>query len=328
MSLILLRRLLNIALVLAFGVVMLGAYTRLTDAGLGCPDWPGCYGKLVVPSTQTLYPQIHLETEKAWTEMAHRYLAGSLLSFIFVILAILLFNPKFKGLVRSFYLFAIVGLMVFQAALGMWTVTLKLLPIVVMGHLLGGFLIVSVLTVMRCHFFKAAPLGLSQWRIVLGIGILLTFLQVALGGWVSSNYAGISCVGFPKCSGQWIPVLNLKEAFSGMHTLGVNYQGGVLDIDARMTIQWIHRLGALIVWLFWLVCSLVLWRKIDNTNVHFAIIALQLLLSLQIILGMINIVYFLPLWSAVLHNGVGVLVLSATLVITSMIVGQRAPKYV
>lgn len=327
MSVIVLRRLLNIALVLAFAVVMLGAYTRLTDAGLGCPDWPGCYGKMVVPSTQTLYPQIHLETEKAWTEMAHRYLAGSLLSFIFVILAILLFNRQFKGQVRSFYLFSIVGLMVFQAALGMWTVTLKLLPIVVMGHLLGGFLIFSVLTVMRCHFLKMVPLGLSRWRIVLGIGIGLTFLQVALGGWVSSNYAGISCVGFPRCSGQWIPVLHLKEAFAGMHTLGVNYQGGVLDIDARMTIQWIHRLGALIVWLFWLVCSFVLWRKINNVHVHFAIIALQLLLSLQIILGMINVVYFLPLWSAVLHNGVGVLVLSTTLVITTMVVGRRDVKY-
>jgi cytochrome c oxidase assembly protein subunit 15 len=210
----------------------------------------------------------------------------------------------------------------------MWTVTLKLLPTVVMGHLLGGFLIFSVLTILRSHFLQIELLNLKKWRWVLGFGVFLTFLQIALGGWVSSNYAGISCIGFPTCSGEWIPHLNFKEAFDFMHPIGMNYQGGVLDIDARMTIQWVHRLGALIVWLFWFVVSLVLWRLVKNIYVHRAIIALQLLLGTQIVLGVINVVYMLPIESAVLHNGAGVLVLAATIVLTCIVAGKRDFKNV
>lgn len=325
-----LRNLINMALLLALGVVMLGAYTRLTDAGLGCPDWPGCYGHLVLPSkasalntAQQLFPEVPIETGKAWTEMAHRYLAGGLLTFIVIIFSILVFNPKYTGLVRPIYLVAVLALLAFQALLGMWTVTLKLLPPVVMGHLLGGFSIFSVLTVLRSYFFEQKTLGLVQWRPMLLIGVLLTFLQIALGGWVSSNYAGISCIGFPSCSGQWWPTLNLKAAFDVFHPIGVNYQGGVLDIDARMTIQWVHRLGALVVWLYWFCCSVILWRHISNSFIRRTILALQSLLTLQIALGIINVVYLLPLSAAVLHNGVGLLVLASTIVLTCMVVGQR-----
>ena len=335
MTPIIFRRLINVALLLALGVVTLGAYTRLTDAGLGCPDWPGCYGHLVLPSqqqalqtAQKLYPDVPIESVKAWTEMAHRYLAGSLLVFILVILSILTFHPVFKRQIRPFYLLSVIGLMLFQAALGMWTVTLKLLPTVVMGHLLGGFLIFSVLTVLRCHFLQVELLNLKKWRWILGGGVVLTFLQIALGGWVSSNYAGISCIGFPMCNGEWIPHLNLKQAFDLIHPIGMNYQGGVLDIDARMTIQWVHRLGALIVWLFWGGVSISLWRSVKQVYVHRAILVLQLLLSLQIALGVINVVYLLPIESAVLHNGVGVLVLAATIVITCLVAGKRDVKNV
>lgn len=335
MTPIILRRLINIALLLALGVVTLGAYTRLSDAGLGCPDWPGCYGHLVLPSqqkalqtAQNLYPDVPIEAAKAWTEMAHRYLAGSLLSFILVILSVLTFHPAYKGQIRPIYLVSVIGLMIFQAALGMWTVTLKLLPTVVMGHLLGGFLIFSVLTILRCHFLQIELLNLKKWRWLLACGVMLTFLQIALGGWVSSNYAGISCIGFPTCSGEWVPHLNLKDAFDFIHPIGMNYQGGVLDIDARMTIQWVHRLGALIIWLFWLVVSLVLWRSVKDVNVRRAIIGLQLLLCIQIALGVINVVYMLPIESAVLHNGVGVLVLAATIVLTCIVAGKRDFKNV
>lgn len=331
----LLRKLINMALVLALGVVMLGAYTRLTDAGLGCPDWPGCYGHLVLPSqqpvldnAQQLYPDVPIEQTKAWTEMAHRYLAGSLLTFVVFIFSILSFSTTFKGLVRPIYLIAVLVLLVFQALLGMWTVTLKLLPTVVMGHLLGGFLIFSVLTILRCYFFKANPLELLSWRPVLVLGVVLTFCQIALGGWVSSNYSGISCMGFPACSGQWWPTLNLKEAFDLIHPIGLNYQGGLLDIQARMSIQWVHRLGALCVWVYWLVCSVCLWKRVSDDSVRHTILMLQFFLNLQVILGIINVVYLLPLPAAVLHNGVGLLVLATSIVLTCLVVGQRRSKNV
>jgi cytochrome c oxidase assembly protein subunit 15 len=330
-----LRTLINMALLLALGVVMLGAYTRLTDAGLGCPDWPGCYGHLVLPSqkhvldsAQQLYPDVPIEEGKAWTEMAHRYLAGSLLTFIVVIFSILTLNRKFKGLVRPIYLIAVFALLVFQALLGMWTVTLKLLPTVVMGHLLGGFLIFSILTVLRCYFFEKKPLGLTQFRPLLVMGLVITFCQIALGGWVSSNYAGISCMGFPACSGQWWPTLNLKEAFDVIHPIGLNYQGGLLDIQARMTIQWVHRLGALLVWVYWLVSSIYLWKKVPDFSVRFTIFVLQSFLNLQILLGIANVVYLLPLPVAVLHNGMGLLVLASSIVLTCLLVGQRESKNV
>jgi cytochrome c oxidase assembly protein subunit 15 len=330
MNLIILRRLINIALFLALSVLMLGAYTRLTDAGLGCPDWPGCYGHIVLPDkqhelskAQQLYPEQPIESEKAWTEMAHRYLAGSLLGFVLIIMGLLCFHPKFKGIARPIYLILMIGLMVFQALLGMWTVTLKLLPPVVMGHLLGGFLIFSVLVVLRSYFFEFLPLGQKKWRWVLIIGVLITFLQVALGGWVSSNYAAISCLGFPMCNGLWVPPLAFAKAFNIFQSIGPNYQGGLLDIDARITIQWAHRFWAFLVWTFWFCVSLKLIRTYKIKQIYYAVFILQFVLSMQIILGIINVVYNLPLFSAVLHNGFGSLVLASSIILTIIVVGHR-----
>jgi len=330
MNTVLLRRLINLALILALAVLMLGAYTRLTDAGLGCPDWPGCYGHMVLPAekhdltkAQQMYPELPIESIKAWTEMAHRYLAGSLLSVILVIVSLLMFNPKFKGFVRPIYLILVVGLLVFQALLGMWTVTLKLLPPVVMGHLLGGFLIFSVLAILRSYFFEMKPLAQIKWRIILGFGVVITFVQIALGGWVSSNYAAISCIGFPTCNGLWVPPLDFEKAFNIFQSIGPNYQGGLLDIDARMTIQWVHRLWALFVWFFWFVLSICVLKSFNFTHVKKIIFVLQALLFIQILLGVINVVYSLPLMSAVLHNGIGALILATTIVLTVVVVGRR-----
>lgn len=330
MNTVLLRSLINLAMILALAVLMLGAYTRLTDAGLGCPDWPGCYGHMVLPAekhdltkAQQMYPEQPIESTKAWTEMAHRYLAGSLLGVILVIVGLLMFNPKFKGFVRPIYLILVVGLLVFQALLGMWTVTLKLLPPVVMGHLLGGFLIFSVLAILRSYFFEMKPLGQIKWRIILGFGVFITFLQIALGGWVSSNYAAISCIGFPTCNGLWVPPLDFAKAFNIFQSIGPNYQGGLLDIDARMTIQWVHRLWALVVWFFWFVISICVLKSFNFTHVKKIIFVLQALLLIQILLGVINVVYSLPLMSAVLHNGIGALILATTIVLTVVVVGRR-----
>ena len=344
------------AVFLAFFVVMLGAFTRLTDAGLGCPDWPGCYGRLVLPTAlndvtqaQTQYPQIPIESGKAWTEMSHRYAAGTL-ALLILGLAASVFRRARQGLRTPWVLpLALLFLVAFQAALGMWTVTLKLLPVVVMGHLLGGILIFACLcyfwwqlvpapfsrlrekvpggrmrassdgtywpekpsSVASRHLLPQAGEGSKAWRFWIGLGILIVFCQIALGGWVSSNYAGIACIGFPRCNGQWFPVLHLSKAFDLFSSIGANYQGGVLDSETRVTIQWVHRLGAYITAVYVLVLSgLIVGQASFKPLRRVATLAIVLVL-LQVTLGIINVVYLLPLWAAVAHNGLAALLLGS-----------------
>lgn len=308
----------TIAVLLALFVVGLGAYTRLTDAGLGCPDWPGCYGHMVLPSeanqrvsAQQQYPDMPIESVKAWTEMAHRYAAGTLGLLILVISGSLIIKRlKDKTLPLCIPLF-LIGLLFFQAALGMWTVTLKLLPVVVMGHLLGGILIFASLSRLRVQLGTMQPAENACWYGFILLGTLIVFAQIALGGWVSSNYAGISCIGFPQCNGQWIPPLHLKEAFNLFSSIGENYQGGLLDSDLRVTIQFVHRLGALITALYLLGLSLALLLKSSVKSLRcFASIVL-LLLGIQLVLGILNVVYLLPLGIAVAHNMVAALLMGA-----------------
>lgn len=320
------KNLLNVAIFLAWCVLMLGAFTRLTDAGLGCPDWPGCYGHLVMPAVdivQKSYPQVLIETGKAWTEMAHRYLAGSLVLTVLSILLGLRFQRKntikISGKLQLFLLF----LLGFQAALGMWTVTLKLLPIVVSAHLLGGFLIFSCLVAMRSQMMTRVKTSLPCLKKYVGLGLILVFFQIALGAWVSSNYAAISCLGFPMCNGQWVPPLHLKEAFNFFQQIGPNYQGGLLDIEVRMTIQWIHRLGALIVFFYWSTLISVLFLKVRSKSLNQKLLFLLGLIIFQMILGVINVTYLLPLFAAVLHNGVGALILGTIVMIFQLLTGEN-----
>lgn len=322
MNRIFLKNLVNVAMILAWCVLMLGAYTRLTDAGLGCPDWPGCYGHWVMPAVdvaQKAYPDAMIESVKAWTEMAHRYLAGSLVLTILGILMGLRFQKQSSVLISKKLQLFLLLLIAFQAALGMWTVTLKLLPIVVSSHLLGGFLIFSCLVAIRSQMMTPVKVSLSCVKKLIGFGLLLVFLQIALGAWVSSNYAAISCIGFPMCNGQWVPPLHWKAAFDLFQKMGPNYQGGLLDIDVRMTIQWVHRLGALIVFVYWSVLSVILMRKIESRCVHRLIWILMGLLFLQVVLGVVNVTYLLPLSVAVMHNGVGALFLGTIVMLFQLI---------
>ncbi len=301
------------ALILSFVVVMVGAYTRLTDAGLGCPDWPGCYGHYAVPKSQDQlqqaqmqYPQLPVESEKAWTEMIHRYLAGTL-GLLVILLSLSLLVKRLRGNTQLWCLpMVLITLIFFQAALGMWTVTLKLLPVVVMGHLLGGMLIVACLSRVNLeinHFSKTASV---RWRPWLILGLAILFIQIALGGWVSSNYAGISCIGFPQCNGLWVPKLHFSQGFNLFSALGTNYQGGVLEHEVRVTIQFIHRVGALItaVYLFSLGMA-ILTRGVAGFRVIGLI--LSILVVVQFVLGIINVTHLLPLAIAVAHNGVAAL---------------------
>ncbi|TAL65123.1 MAG: heme A synthase [Legionella sp.] len=312
-----LRRLTTAALFLAFFVVMLGAYTRLTDAGLGCPDWPGCYGRMVLPSAhvdlakaQTQYPQIPIESAKAWTEMAHRYAAGTL-GLLILLISGSVFVKRYRGQSLPWHLpFALLILLFFQAALGMWTVTLKLLPVVVMGHLLGGMLIVACLSRFRLQLSELKGIDLPQWRPWLRWGVVIVFLQIALGGWVSSNYAGISCIGFPTCNGQWWPQLHLDQGFNLFSPVGLNYQGGLLDSSVRITIQFIHRLGAVITATYLLILAGLIVFKSSFILLRRAALLMAFLVLVQLLLGVMNVIYLLPLKVAVAHNGVAALLLS------------------
>ncbi|KTD32626.1 cytochrome c oxidase assembly protein [Legionella moravica] len=305
------------SIIFALFVVMLGAYTRLTDAGLGCPDWPGCYGRMVLPSAQTglqeaqtQFPHIPIETRKAWTEMAHRYAAGTL-ALLILFIGISVLRKRIQSKVIPWHIpLALMILVVFQAALGMWTVTLKLLPVVVMGHLLGGMLIFSCLCRFRLQISSLNGQDLPQWRFWIRLGVLIVFCQIALGGWVSSNYAGISCIGFPQCNGLWLPELHFTKGFNLFSPVGANYQGGVLDNEVRVSIQLIHRIGAVLTACYIVLLSLLILGKSSSRYLKTGALLLLLFVVLQFCLGILNVVYLLPISVAVAHNGVAALLLA------------------
>lgn len=300
---------------LAFVVVMLGAYTRLKDGGLGCPDWPGCYGHVAVPSVQQLVLEDNvaakiqpLEAPKAWAEMVHRYFAGSLSVAIMVLFGIALSRIKTLrwGVVLPALLF---GLLIFQAVLGMWTVTWLLYPLVVMSHLVGGMSIMALLWVygLYCSGSMRANGGQS-YRIWAVLGLMVLVIQIILGGWTSSNYAALACPDFPYCNGKLIPLLNFKEAFIAPLHMGPNYQGGLLSMMARETIQFLHRAWAFITLFYIAGLGVSLFFSRNKTLITIGISILAILF-VQFALGVLNVVWQLPLPVAVAHNGIAAVLL-------------------
>lgn len=300
------------AILLAFIVIVLGAYTRLTDAGLGCPDWPGCYGKLLVSkSTQAaaVFAETPLAARKAWTEMIHRYVAGSLGLVIFG-LCISFFRSATTTVSQKLLTAVLVLLVIFQALLGMWTVTLKLFPVVVMAHLLGGLLLISGLrwlnlSIQNPLITHNRPPRHHYYAL---IGLLLLIFQIALGGWVSANYAGLACVGFPACNGQLLPPIHFIEPFNPFLPLGLNYEGGILDSTARISIHMTHRIGAVITASYLLIFAIWLLRTRNSTIRKQAMVVITLVI-VQFCLGILNVVKLLPLSIAVAHNAVAALLL-------------------
>ncbi|MCC7463812.1 MAG: COX15/CtaA family protein [Gammaproteobacteria bacterium] len=315
----------------AFGlcliVVVLGAYVRLSDAGLGCPDWPGCYGHLspigaAADSAATAAYSIPLETGKAWREMIHRY-AASTLGLLIVLIAALAWLWRREHIVAPGYAFALLAIVVVQGLFGMLTVTWLLKPLVVTLHLLFGLLTLSllwwlVLTLGRrqgaawsaATAYLGAPLLRVRRLAAIGLGALA--LQIALGGWTSSNYAAVACPDFPRCQGAWWPAADFDAAFVLWHGLGVNYEGGVLEHPARVAIHLTHRLGALLATALLLWAALAVLRLRRDSGARRASVAVLVTLALQFTIGASTVLLGFPLWLATAHNAGAALLLLAT----------------
>ena len=313
------RRCLWAGAALALVVVVLGAYVRLSDAGLGCPDWPGCYGHLVLPgdsdtraTAQSAFPDRELVAGKAWREMIHRY-AASTLGFVIVLAALFAWlNRRTPGQpVRS--PLVLLGVVVFQGLLGMWTVTLLLKPLIVMGHLLGGLTTLGLLVWLLLEERRRGgllPARRVPWSVVAGLVVLIA--QISLGGWTSSNYAALACPDVPTCQGQWWPAeANFSEGFVLWRGLGVNYEFGVLDAPSRVAIHFTHRLGAMLTLAVLVSVALLARRRTASAAVRTATSLVLAAALLQVLIG-VGIVWFgLPLPLATAHNGGAALLLLA-----------------
>jgi len=312
-----------VAVVLTLGLLMLGAWVRLTDAGLGCPDWPGCYGKLTpVHATEQIAEAVAqqggehgpVSMGKAWSEMGHRYVA-SLLGLMIIAIAVLAWRWR-GALGQSPWLATgLVGVVILQGLFGKWTVTLLLKPAIVTGHLLGGLLTFVLLLWLwlrqlpQARYVDAEPAGALVLPVRLGL--LVVVAQIFLGGWTSTNYAALACTDFPTCQGSWWPMVNFADGFHFLRELGMTRDGELLPAQALTAIHLSHRIGALVVLG---VVGWVGWRAVRAPGEARLGVALLVTLALQWLLGLSNVWFSLPLPVAVAHNG-GAAVLLALLVV-------------
>lgn len=384
-----LRTLAWVACVFAFCVIVFGSFVRLSNAGLSCPDWPTCYGRVTWPvkpaavaKADQAFPKRPVETHRAWREQVHRFLAGTLgLLVLAEALAATLLSKRRLALVIAAVVLIGVGIplymakdyvassavaaagealllgvtifwraegwrriavlalavVCFQALLGMWTVTWLLLPLVVTGHLLGGMLTFALLAWLACLLQNRGQSGVSTGRsdplnhsakhdsdpgfagfasaprlhTAAVVALVLLACQIFLGGWTSTNYAALACgIGgsaFPQCLAQWWPAMDFHQAFILWRHIGVDFQGGILDASARTAIQMVHRLGAVVVFVY------VLWlaHRTGRAGMRWHGTALAVLLLAQVALGISNVTLGLPLWIAVAHTGGAALLLFA-----------------
>ncbi|MCQ8848625.1 COX15/CtaA family protein [Alteromonas stellipolaris] len=328
------KKLVLFSLFLAAVVIILGAYTRLTDAGLGCPDWPGCYGNLTVPlsdakvaAANTAFPERPVEAHKAWNEMIHRYFAGAL-GLCILAIAVIAVRQRHKGTPVKLPLL-LLGLVTFQAALGMWTVTLNLLPVVVMGHLLGGFTVLSCLFVLYLRLRKHSAVSLQLHKshaaqsvsddgyyprqsntltTTAFIGMVILVGQIALGGWTSANYAALACTDMPICEPGWQQRLDFQGAYSVPEAQ--NYEFGAHNYGERATMHIVHRFGAVITFVYLTVLAFM-WLRSSRLppSVKRGCVLMVGVLCVQVALGLSNVLFSLPLFIAVSHNAVAAMLL-------------------
>jgi cytochrome c oxidase assembly protein subunit 15 len=318
------RRLVTVTAALTLGLLMLGAWVRLTDAGLGCPDWPGCYGKLTPIHASDQIAQAVAEQGgehgpvsmgKAWHEMVHRYVASGV-GVLIIAIAVLAWRRR--KLLRQSPLLAIslVGVVVLQGLFGKWTVTLLLKPAIVTGHLLGGMLTFALLLWLWLRqqpsrkYVDAEPVAALRTPAL--VGLALVALQIFLGGWTSTNYAALACTDLPTCQGAWWPAVNFADGFHFVRELGRTGDGELLPLQALTAIHLTHRLGAVVVLLGigWL--GLRVARTPGEQRLGVVMLAT---LALQWTLGLANVWLSLPLPVAVAHNGVAAVLLGLLLVL-------------
>jgi cytochrome c oxidase assembly protein subunit 15 len=312
------KKLTLFALGLVIVVIGLGAFTRLVDAGLGCPDWPGCYGHIGIPMKEhtiakvnQAFPEQPYDFHKAWPEMVHRYFAGTL-GLVILSLFVIAIKRRQQPDAALKLSTGLALLIAFQAALGAWTVTEKLHPFVVMGHLLGGFTTFCLLTVLALRLFKpmtditdALAVRNKTW---VTVAIVIVALQIALGGWTSANYAALVCTDLPICFDGWTAHTNFSEGFTFLGHEAETYQYGIFSNEAKVAIHVSHRIGAIITAIVVSLLAIRLLRQNNLTLKRAALVILGLLL-LQICLGVSNVIFSLPLPVAVAHNLVAALLI-------------------
>lgn len=323
------RKLVWFAVLYTFVVVVVGAFVRLTDAGLGCPDWPGCYGELTPHHAKDDIAKAVEEQGgthgpvsmgKAWKEMFHRYIAGGL-GLVILAIAVLAWARRAELRQSPLLASSVVAVVIFQALLGMWTVTLLLKPVIVTLHLLGGLATLTLLAWLGLRQERFAPVGAAAVRLRpwATLALLVVIAQIALGGWVSTNYAALACVDFPTCHGAWVPEMDFRHGFQLVRELGMTAAGTHLSYDAITAIHWTHRVGALVTaavagglaWALWRTPG---WRRYGQV--------LAAVLALQIGIGIGNVVFSLPLLLAAAHNA-GAAILLLTMVVINFALSQR-----
>lgn len=333
------RQAAGFAVVLTFVVVVVGAFVRLTDAGLGCPDWPGCYGDLTPATAKVSIQAAHsadplgpVSMAKAWKEMGHRYIAA-LLGSLIVALAIAAWRHRSAWQRSPWLAISIVGVVILQGAFGAWTVTLLLKPAIVTGHLIGGLLTLCLLQLL--FLSSAASTHPNTWpltaqvrqfkplRVLAWVALCAVIVQIILGGWVSTNYAALACTDFPRCHGAWVPPMNFDHAFDIIRKLGMTAQGEPISLEALTAIHWTHRvfavvvlavvslLGALLIVVAESAIALSSNTFQTSPNLKRHGVLILALLTLQLTLGVSNVVLGLPLAVAVAHNGGAALLLLA-----------------
>jgi cytochrome c oxidase assembly protein subunit 15 len=325
------RRLAFTGLALCLVVVVLGAYVRLSAAGLGCPDWPGCYGAPsplgIAANAAAQFPQAAVDVGKAWREMIHRYAAGTLGLIIFALAAVAVAS-RGRRLVGVRFACALFAILILQASLGMLTVTLRLTPLIVTLHLIFGMTTLALLAWLWLGVraarttdpLPAATACLPRRLCAAALGVLA--LQIALGGWTSSNYAATACPDFPTCQGRWWPPTDFAHAFVLSRPAGVNYAVGGLDEPARAAIQLTHRLGACAATLMLVLAAGFTLRRIRARAARRAAWALLAFLALQLVIAVSMIGAGFPLWIATAHNAGAALLLLATVALYDAVGGR------
>ena len=305
-----------IGVAFCFVVIGLGAWTRLADAGLGCPDWPGCYGFVTFPTTpdeiaiaENLYPDSPVEIDKIIPEVVHRWFAASL-GLLAIALLFIAFRENKLKVESATLLLVIIG----QGIFGYLTVSLKLHPLIVTSHLFGAMIATSLFLVI---FMKSLKINktydvLVRNKTLIIIGFVLIIFQIFLGAWTSTNYAARACLDLPYCQGQLVPDVDFKEGFNLFQSIGPNYLYGQMSNEARVAIHLTHRIGAIVIFFYSLYMAFKLWSKETKP----IIIGFLVVLFTQVFLGVNNVLSSLPLWNAVAHNIVGVMLFLSFVIMT------------